>query len=95
MANYYVFGMQMSHCECSVLYNLMSVHACVVLSMSCCEPTASVRAAASSTRRSRGLRCSHGGYITPKNYTFSTLLVKFNYELKNMIFMSPSFSYAT
>ena len=69
-----MFWYAMSHCECSVLYHLMSVHACVVQSMSCCEPTASVRAAASSTCRSRGLRCSRGGYITP----FSTLLVKFN-----------------
>ena len=81
MAN--MFWYAMSHCECSVLYHLMSVHACVVQSMSCCEPTASVCAAANSTCRSRGLRCSRGGYITPKKYTFSTLLVKFNYELKN------------
>ena len=89
-----MFWYAMSHCECSVLYNLISVHACVVQSMCCCELTASVHAAASSTRRSHGLRCSRGGYITPKKYTFSTLLVEFNYEFKNMIFHVPSFSYA-
>ena len=90
MANYYVL-------VCNVTLRMLSIvsfNDCVVQSMSCCELTASVCAAASSTRRSRGLRCSYGGYIKQKKYTFSTLLVECNYEFKNIIFHVPSFSYA-
>ena len=49
----------------------------------------SIRAAASSTRRSHGLRCSREGYITPRKYTFSTLLVEFNYEFLKFDFSCP------
>ena len=76
MANYYVL-------VCNVTLRMLSivsfVHACVVQSMWCCEPTASVCAAASSTCCSCGLRCSRGEYKHQK-VNISTLLVEFNYE---------------
>ena len=79
MANYYVL-------VCNVTLRILSIvsfNECTCLCSSVyelCEPTASVHAAASSACHSRGLRCSRGGYITPKKYTLSALLVKFNYE---------------